>query len=181
MFLGCAVAQPQPLTSVIAKSSGGAFTAGGDSYEITAATAYGESALSTAQTVTVGANDSVTLSWPEATNGIGQSGAAGPTLAQDEANHTGRSGFWGYGVYRENPGTTTYGLVGQVAENPATIASTTYSLAHTGATAPRRRPGLGPALPDDRQPGHRLCHRRLAGGRLATAMPLVDDGIAGLT
>ena len=43
LFLGCTVWQPQPLTSVTASGSGGSFTAGAYSYEITAATAYGES------------------------------------------------------------------------------------------------------------------------------------------
>ena len=118
--------QPQALTSVTANGSGGTFTAGSYSYEITAATAYGESEPSTAQTVTVGANGSVTLTWPEATNGTGANGTPGPTLAQEEANHTGGTGFWGYNIYRENPGATTYGLVGQVAENPPATSATTY-------------------------------------------------------
>src|SRR5664280_580877 len=117
-FLGCVVWQPQAVNSVTANASGGSFTAGGYSYEVTAATAYGESEPSLPKSVTVGAGGSVTLSWPDATNGTGTDGTKGPTLAQEEANHTGGSGFWGYNVYRENPGTTTYGLVGQVAENP---------------------------------------------------------------
>ena len=110
LFLGCQVWQPQPLTSVTANGSGGTFTAGSYSYEVTAATAYGESEPSTSQSVTVGANGSVALTWPEAVNGTGTSGNPGPTLAQEEASHTGGTGFWGYNVYRENPGSTTYGL-----------------------------------------------------------------------
>src|SRR5664280_776067 len=111
-FLGCIAWQPQAVNSVTANASGGSFTAGGYTYEVTAATAYGESEPSLPQSATVGANGSVTLSWPDATNG------GGPTLAQGEAHNTGGSGFWGYGVYRENHGSTTFGLVGQVAENP---------------------------------------------------------------
>ena len=178
MFLGCAVAQPQPLTSVSAKSSGGAFTAGGYSYEITAATAYGESEPSSARAITVGANGSVTLSWPEATNGTGQSGAAGPTLAQEEANHTGGSGFWGYNVYRENPGTTTYGLVGQVAENPAATASTTYSFTDTGATAPGAVPDSGPLFPTATNPGIDCASNGWLPATSATADSSISQEIA---
>ncbi len=153
MFLGCAVGAPQALTSVTANASGGSFTAGSYSYEITAATAYGESEPSAVRTVTVGANGSVTLSWPEATNGTGDNGIPGPSLAQEEATHTGGTGFWGYNIYRENPGATTFGLVGQVAENPASTASTTYSFTDTGATAPGPVPDSGPLFPTATNPG----------------------------
>src|SRR5664280_159355 len=88
-FLGCVVWQPQAVNSVTANASGGSFTAGGYSYEVTAATAYGESEPSLPQGATVAANGSITLSWPDATNGVGTDGTAGPTLAQEEANHTG--------------------------------------------------------------------------------------------
>jgi len=153
MFLGCAVGQPQALTSVTPNAAGGSFTAGGYSYEITAATAYGESIPSLTQTVTVGANGSVTLTWPEATNGTGTDGTPGPSLAQEEATHTGGTGFWGYNIYRENPGSTTFGLVGQVAENPAETAATTYSFTDTGATAPGAVPDSGPGFPTATNPG----------------------------
>jgi hypothetical protein len=152
LFLGCTVWQPQTLTSVTASGSGGTFTAGAYSYEITAATAYGESEPSTAQSVTVGANGSVALTWPEATNGTGTDGTPGPTLAQEEANHTGGTGFWGYNVYREDPGSTTYGLVGQVPENTAATSSTTYSYTDTG-TAPGAAPDSGPDFPTATNPG----------------------------
>ena len=152
LFLGCTVWQPQTLTSATANGTGGTFTAGGYSYEVTAATAYGESEPSAARSVTVGANGSVTLSWPEATNGTGTAGNAGPTLAQEEASHTGGTGFWGYNVYRENPGSTTYGLVGQVPENTAATASTTYSFTDTG-TAPGAAPDSGPLFPTATNPG----------------------------
>ena len=152
LFLGCTVWSPQPLTSVTASGSGGTFTAGAYSYEITAATAYGESEPSTAQTATVGANGSVALTWPEATNGTGTAGNAGPTLAQEEASHTGGTGFWGYNIYRENPGSTTYGLVGQVPENTAATSSTTYSFTDTG-TAPGAAPDSGPDFPTATNPG----------------------------
>ena len=151
-FLGCTVWQPQALTSATANGTGGTFAAGAYNYEITAATAYGESEPSTAHPVTVGANGSVALSWPEATNGTGTTGNAGPTLAQEEASHTGGTGFWGYNVYRENPGSTTYGLVGQVPENTAATSSTTYSFTDTG-TAPGEAPNSGPQFPTATNPG----------------------------
>ena len=49
LFLGCTVWQPQVLTSLTANASGGTFVAGGYTYEITAATAYGESEPSIAE------------------------------------------------------------------------------------------------------------------------------------
>jgi len=176
MFLGCTVGQPQALTSVTANASGGSFTAGGYSYEITAATAYGESEPSAAQTVTVGANGSVTLSWPEATNGTGTAGNPGPTLAQEEASHTGGTGFWGYNIYRENPGSTTFGLVGQVAENPAATATTTYSFTDTGATAPGAVPDSGPQFPTATNPG--IDCSSAAGSWLPATSTTADSSIS---
>ena len=152
LFLGCQVWQPQALTSVTANGSGGTFAAGSYSYEVTAATAYGESEPSTPQSVTVAANGSVTLTWPEAANGTGTGGNPAPTLAQEEASHSGGTGFWGYNVYRENPGATTYGLVGQVAENPSATSSTTYSFTDTG-TNPGDAPNSGPEFPTATNPG----------------------------
>ncbi len=151
-FLGCIVWQPQAVNSVTANATGGTFTAGGYSYEITAATAYGESEPSLPQGATVAANGSVTLSWPEATNGTGTDGTAGPTLAQEEADHTGGTGFWGYNIYRENPGSTAYGLVGQVAENPAATSATTYSYTDSG-TAPGAAPDSSATYPTATNPG----------------------------
>src|SRR5664279_5526876 len=152
-FLGCVVWQPQALTSATANATAGTLGAGTYSYEITAATAYGESEPSLPQGATTsGTTGSVTLSWPDATNGTGTDGTKGPTLAQEEANHTGGSGFWGYNVYRENPGTTTYGLVGQVAENPLGTTPT-YSFTDTGATKPGAAPGSSDTFPTATNPG----------------------------
>ncbi len=97
---------PQALTTVTPNAAGGTLAAGTYSYVITAATAYGESEPSLPQSATVGAGGSVTLSWPDATNGTGTAGNAGPTLADLEAEFTGGTGFWGYNIYREDPGTT---------------------------------------------------------------------------
>ena len=166
LFLGCTVWQAQPLTSATASGSGGTFTAGAYSYEITAATAYGESEPSKETPVNVSSDGSVTLTWPEATNGSGTDGTPGPSLAQEEASHTGGTGFWGYNVYREDPGSSTYGLVGQVAENPSATSSTTYYL-HRHGQGSRRSAGLGPRLPHRDQPGHRLRRR---GGQLAAGL-----------
>ncbi len=152
LFLGCQVAQPQALTSVTANSSGGTLAGGSYSYEVTAATAYGESEPSRPQPVTVGSAGSVTLTWPEATNGTGADGTAGPSLAKEEASHTGGTGFWGYDVYRENPGSNSYGLVGQVAENPSATSSTTYSFTDTGNT-PGAAPDSSSDFPTATNPG----------------------------
>src|SRR5664280_199895 len=151
-FLGCIVWQPQAVNSVTANATGGTFTAGGYNYEVTAATAYGESAPSLPQGATVAANGSVTLIWPEATNGTGSDGTAGPTLAQEEADHTGGTGFWGYNVYRQDPGSTAYGLVGQVAENPAATSATTYSYTDSG-TAAGAAPDSSATYPTATNPG----------------------------
>jgi hypothetical protein len=139
-FLGCIVWQGQPLTSATPNATGGTLAAGTYTYEITAATAYGESepTATPLAATTTGTTSSVTLTWPNATNGTGTNGTAGPTLATEEANHTGGTGFWGYNVYRENPGSTTFGYIGQVAENGT---APTYTYTDTGATAP----GDGPS------------------------------------
>ncbi len=42
------------------------------------------------------------------------------------------TGFWGYNIYRQDPGSSGYGLVGQVAEDPSATSSTTYSLTDHG-------------------------------------------------
>ena len=152
-FLGCTVWQPQPLTSVTASGSGG--TLHGRLLQLRDHRGHrlrGVGAVDGAVASPSGRNGSVTLTWPEATNGTGTDGNAGPTLAQEEANHTGGTGFWGYNIYRENPGSTTYGLVGQVPENPPATSSTTYSFTDTG-TAPGAAPNSGPDFPTATNPG----------------------------
>jgi hypothetical protein len=152
-FLGCNVWQPQALTSV-APGTSGSLAAGAYSYEITAATAYGESEPSTAQSATVTDGGSATLTWPEATNGTSTDGSIpGPTLAQLKSSFGGGTGFWGYNIYREDPGSTTYGLVGQVAEDANPTSSTTYSFTDTGATTPGAAPGSGADFPSATDPG----------------------------
>ncbi len=143
---------PQPLTSVSANASGGTLAAGTYNYEITAATAYGESEPSVAKTVPVGANGSATLTWPEATNGTGAAGNAGPTLAQLESSSAAAVVSGATTSTAKNPGSTTYGLVGQVAENPAATTATTYSFTDTGAT-PGAAPGSGSTFPSATDPG----------------------------
>ena len=154
LFLGCQTARPQALTSAVASESGGTLAAGSYSYEITAATAYGESEPSATKTVTVGANGSVTLTWPEATNGTSTDGSVpGPSLAQEEASHTGGTGFWGYNVYRADPGPgSSYGLVGQVAEDPSATSATTYSFTDPGKT-PGNAPDSSADFPTATNPG----------------------------
>ncbi len=148
-FLGCIAWQPQALTSATPSATGGSLTAGAYNYEITAATAYGESEPSLSKSATVSTGGSVTLSWPDATNGTGTAGNAGPTLSQEEANHTGGTGFWGYDIYRENPGSTTYGLIGQVPEGTAS----TYGFTDTGATSPGGAPDSSDTYPTATNPG----------------------------
>ncbi|MEU9098347.1 hypothetical protein [Streptomyces sp. NPDC048361] len=139
MFLGCTVAAPQPANAPTA-GTGGSLTAGGYTYEITAATAYGESEPSTPQQVTVAANGSVALSWPDAPNG------GGPSLAKLESRYSGGTGFWGYDIYRAPAGSTSFGLVGQVKEDP-TGAATSYAFTDTGATSPGGGPGSTAGYP----------------------------------
>ncbi|MFI6056233.1 putative Ig domain-containing protein [Streptomyces violascens] len=145
MFLGCTVAAPQPADVPIA-GTGGSLTAGGYSYEVTAATAYGESEPSTPQQITVAANGSVALSWPDAPNG------GGPSLAKLESQYSGGTGFWGYNIYRASAGSTDFGLVGQVKEDPAG-AATSYSFTDTGATSPGDSPGSTATYPTATDPG----------------------------
>ena len=171
LFLGCAVWQPQPLTSVTSNLLGGNLPMGIYSYEITAATAYGESEPSPPHKVIVLPFGSVTLTWPEATNGFSTDGGTpGLSLAQEEASHTGGTGFWGYNIYREDPGTGSYGLVGQVPENPSATSGTNYSFTDTGAT-----PGLAPnSAPTSRRPPTPASTARTgptAGCRPAAARP----------
>jgi hypothetical protein len=152
LFLGCQVAKPQALTSAVAGSAG-TLAAGSYGYEVTAATAYGESEPSLPATVTVGATGSVTLTWPEATNGTSTDGGTpGPSLAQEEASHTGGTGFWGYSIYRQDPGSSAYGLVGQVAEDPSATSSTTYSFTDHGKT-PGNAPESTADFPTATNPG----------------------------
>ncbi len=151
-FLGCNVWQPQALTSVTANASGGSLAAGSYAYEITAATAYGESEPSLPRSATVTAGGSVLVSWPDATNGVGTNGVPGPTLAQEEADHDASTGtgFWGYDIYREDPGTTDYRLVGQVAEAGTTP---TYSFTDKGTTSPGVSPDSTDTFPTATNPG----------------------------
>jgi hypothetical protein len=151
-FLGCTDFAPQVLTSVTPSATGGTLAAGTYNYVITAATAYGESEPSTplVTPITVtGTASSVKLVWPDATNGSGTNGA-GQTLAQEEANHTGGTGFWGYNIYRTASGGTTYGLIGSVAELPETA---TYSFTDIGGTSPGAAPGSNDAYPTATNPG----------------------------
>ncbi|HEY1671494.1 MAG TPA: putative Ig domain-containing protein [Streptosporangiaceae bacterium] len=152
-FLGCNSWAAQPLTSVTA-GSGGSLTAGSYNYEITAATAYGESEPSTAQAVTV-TDGSATLTWPEAPNGTATDGTTpGPSLAQLQAKFGGGdTAAWGYNVYREDPNTSTFGLVGHVAEDPNATSSSTYSFTDNVSKTPGAAPGSGPDFPSATDPG----------------------------
>ncbi len=132
MYLSCAAFVAQPVTSVSAHSTGGTLAAGSYTYEITAATAYGESEPSAPQLADVTTSSgSVTLTWPDAPNG------GAPTLSQMEATYTGGSGFWGYDIYRKAPGSSTFGLVDQVSE---VAGQPTYTWTDAGTATP----GAGP-------------------------------------
>lgn len=145
LYLGCNVWQPLA-TNAASASSGGSLAAGSYTYEVTATTAYGESEPSTAQTVTVGANGEAVLSWPDATNG------GGPSLSTLESEFSGGSGFWGYSIYRENPGSSTFGLVGQIPED-STGALSTYYFVDNGTTAPGAAPATTDTYPTATNPG----------------------------
>ena len=141
-----------------ANATGGTFAAGAYNYEITAATAYGESEPSTSppKTATVAANGSVTLTLARRHQRHGhRRHAQGPRWPPKRPSTPGGTGFWGYNIYRENPGATTYGLVGQVAENPAATAAPPTA-SPTPAPPPGAAPGSGAGLPDRHQPRHRL-------------------------
>ena len=145
LYLGCNVWQPLAVHQPTA-GSGGSLAAGTYTYEVAAATAYGESEPSAVQTVTVGANGSVNLTWPDATNG------GGPTLSTLERQFSGGSGFWGYSVYRANPGSTNFGLVGQVPADPGG-ATSTYSFTDGGTTSPGAAPATTDSYPTATNPG----------------------------
>jgi hypothetical protein len=145
LYLGCNVWQSQAANSPTV-GSGGSLPAGAYSYEIAAATAYGESEPSIPAQVNLGANGAVNLTWPDATNG------GGPTLSTLESQFSGGSGFWGYSIYRENPGTTTFGLIGQIPEDP-TGATSTYSFYDSGATSPGAAPATTDSYPTATNPG----------------------------
>ena len=145
LFLGCEVWQPLAVNPASVSASG-SLAAGSYSYEVTAATAYGESEPSVPLTATLGSTGSVALSWPDASNG------GGPSLSALESEFSGGTGFWGYNVYRAPAGSTDFGLVGQVAENPAGGTST-YSFTDTGAQAPAGGPSSSSAYPTATDPG----------------------------
>ncbi|MDA8297254.1 MAG: hypothetical protein M0004_11835 [Actinomycetota bacterium] len=153
LFLGAASFTPQPFSSLGPSPVPGNLGAGTYRYEVTAMTAYGESEPSLAQSITLSATGSTVLTWPEATTAVGANGEPGPSLAEEAATHSGGSGFWGYGVYRQDPGATTFGLVGTVAENPAATPATTYSFVDTGATAPGAAPSTSALYPTATNPG----------------------------
>jgi hypothetical protein len=145
LYLGCNVWQPLA-TNTPSASSGGSMAAGTYTYEVAATTAYGESEPSTPQNVTVGANGEAVLSWPDATNG------GGPSLSTLESEFSGGTGFWGYSIYREDPGSSTFGLVGQIPEDP-TGALSTYYFVDNGSTAPGAGPETTDSYPTATNPG----------------------------
>jgi hypothetical protein len=145
-FLGCITWQPMAINSAPVAGSGGSLGAGTYYYEVTAATAYGESEPSLAALATVAADGAVTLSWPDATNG------GGPLLFNLESEFSGGSGFWGYYVYRSTSSSGPFGLVGQVAEDP-TGATTSYSFIDTGASSPGGPPSSSATFPTATNPG----------------------------
>ena len=153
MFLGAASFTPQPLSSVELSSTAGSLAAGTYDYEITAMTAYGESEPSLAKSVTLTATGSTVLTWPEASTAIGANGEPGPSLAEEATRYFGGSGFWGYGIYREDPGGTSFGLVGTVPENSAATSSTMYSFVDSGARAPGAPPSTSAIYPTATNPG----------------------------
>ena len=145
LYLGCNVWQPLA-TNTPSAAGGGSMAAGTYTYEVTATTAYGESEPSNPQNVTVGANGEAVLSWPDATNG------GGPGLSTLESEFSGGTGFWGYSIYREDPGSSTFGLVGEIPED-ATGALPTYYFVDNGTTAPGNTPETTDSYPTATNPG----------------------------
>ena len=145
LYLGCNVWQPMAVNPPSA-SSGGSMAAGTYNYEVAATTAYGESEPSAVQSVTVGATGEAVLSWPDATNG------GGPSLSTLESEFSGGTGFWGYSIYRQDPGSSSYGLVGQIPED-TTGALSTYYFVDNGTTAPGAGPETTDSYPTATNPG----------------------------
>ena len=148
-FLGCTVWIPQPTSGITTDATAGTLAPGTYYYEVTAATAYGESEPSTPLSIVVGTTGEVTVSWPDATNGSGAAGN-GPTLAQLESSFGGGTGFWGYNIYRSTSAGGPFGLVGQVPENGS---QPTYSFTDTGTTAPGDEPSSNDSFPTATDPG----------------------------
>ena len=145
-FLGCVTWQPMKINTPVAASSGGSLSAGTYYYEVTAATAYGESEPSLVSSAAVGASGSVELTWPDATNG------GGPSLATLESEFSGGTGFWGYYVYRSTSGSGPFGLVGQVAEHPIG-SEASYSFTDTGTGTLGGSPSSTSTFPTATNPG----------------------------
>ena len=145
LYLGCNVWQPLGINTPTT-GSGGSLAAGTYNYEVAAATAYGESEPSIPAQVNVGANGAVNLTWSDATNG------GGPNLSTLESEFSGGSGFWGYSIYREDPGSTSYGLIGQIPEDP-TGATSSYSFYDNGSTSPGAAPATTDSYPTATNPG----------------------------
>ncbi|MGO9878544.1 MAG: Ig-like domain repeat protein [Acidimicrobiales bacterium] len=144
-FLGCTTWQPMAINAPTTGSEG-QLAAGTYYYEVTAATAYGESEPSLAASATLSSSGSVVLTWPDATNG------GGPSLAELESEFSGGTGFWGYYVYRSTSSTGPFGLVGQVAEDP-TGTQTSYSFTDTGTETPGGSPSSSSSFPTATNPG----------------------------
>ena len=148
-FLGCTVWIPQPTSGITTDATAGTLAPGTYYYEVTAATAYGESEPSIPLSIVVGTTGEVTVSWPDATNGSGAAGN-GPTLATLESEFSGGTGFWGYNIYRSTSSAGPFGLVGQVPENGS---QPTYSFTDTGTTAPGDEPSSNDSFPTATDPG----------------------------
>ena len=175
VFLGCTVWQPQDLTSVTASGSGGTLTAGGYHYEITAATAYGESEPPRAQRS------------PSVPNGVRD-----PDLARGHQRHGHRRqrgtdpGAGGGQPHRRHrllglqdlpgePGLTDL-RPGRPGGREPVGDLVDHLLLHRHRRAPPARPpGLGSGLPDRHQPGNRLLER--GGSWLPATQPAADSSI----
>ncbi len=140
---------PQPTSGITTDATAGTLAPGTYYYEVTAATAYGESEPSIPLSIVVGTTGEVTVSWPDATNGSGAAGN-GPTLATLESEFSGGTGFWGYNIYRSTSSAGPFGLVGQVPENGS---QPTYSFTDTGTTAPGDEPSSNDSFPTATDPG----------------------------
>ena len=148
-FLGCNVWQQQALTSATSGSGGGSLS-GPYNYEITAATAYGESEPSVTKAVTVSTGGSATLSWPDATNGSG-SGSNGPTLAQLEADPHRRHRL--LGLQHLPPGAGRHVRPGRSGRREPGRHHRHLQFTDTGATSPGEAPGSSVTFPTATDPG----------------------------
>ena len=154
----CPLWQSQPPTTAVAQLSPEAhFAAGTYGYEITAATSYGESEpLDAPGVVSVGSRR---LGDPQAgptpRTGRRNGGNAGPDPRSGSRPATSAAPASGATTSTaQDPGSSTFGLIGQVPEKTSRFSYLSYSFTDTGSsTPPGAAPGASDGFPTATNPG----------------------------